>query len=49
MKTKTKRLNFTVSEEIDNLIREIQKKTDLSLVVILIQALKLLAKEKGVV
>ena len=48
MKTKTKRLNFTVSEDIDNLIRAIQKKTDMSLVVILTKALKLLANEKGV-
>lgn len=48
MKTKVKRLNFTVSAEIDNLIRNIQKKTDMSLVVILTKALKLLADEKGV-
>lgn len=48
MKTKTKRLNFTVSEDIDNLIRAVQKKTDMSLVVILTKALKLLADEKGV-
>ena len=48
MKTKTKRLNFTVSEDIDNLIRAIQKKTDMSLVIILSKALKLLADEKGI-
>lgn len=45
MQTKTKRLNLSLSEETNNLIREIKKKTGLSLTVIVEKALEAYAKE----
>lgn len=48
MKTKTKRLNFTVSPEIDEIIRRIQKETRLSLTIIVEDAIKLLENQRNI-
>ena len=46
MKIKTKRLNFTVSPEIDEIIRNIQKETRLSLTTLIEDAIKLLEEKR---
>ena len=46
MKVKTKRLNFTVSQEIDEIIRNIQKETRLSLTTLIEDAIKLLEEKR---
>lgn len=46
MKIKTKRLNFTVSQETDEIIRNIQKETRLSLTTLIEDAIKLLEEKR---
>lgn len=47
-KTKIKRYNFAFTVETDELLRKIQKETELSFTVIIKKGIEAVAKEKGI-